>query len=136
MADLRLSASAASADRIRVTGGAEVGGGRLEIGGDGGFGPDGAHARLRATGERLVLIDTSEYFVRVSPRLDLDATARGARVHGEILIPEARISPHALPAGTPRPSNDVVIKGTDRPPRYPIGLAIGLRVREGVTLSG
>ncbi|HSO81754.1 translocation/assembly module TamB domain-containing protein [Thiocapsa sp.] len=135
VADLTLSASAASADRIRVTGGADVGGGRLEIGGDGGFGPDGPRARLRATGERLVMIDTSEYFVRVSPRLDLDATARGAQVRGEILIPEARISPRALPAGTLRPSNDVVIKGTDRPPRYPIDLAIGLRVGEGVTLD-
>ncbi|SDW56759.1 translocation/assembly module TamB domain-containing protein [Thiocapsa roseopersicina] len=135
VADLTLSANAASANRIRVTGGADVGGGRLEIGGDGGFGPDGARARLRATGERLVLIDTSEYFVRVSPRLDLDATTQGAQVRGEILIPEARISPRALPAGTVRPSNDVVIKGTDRPPRYPIDLAIGLRVGEGVHLD-
>ncbi|QVL47574.1 MAG: translocation/assembly module TamB domain-containing protein [Thiocapsa sp.] len=135
VADLTLSARAASADRIRISGGADVGDGRLEIGGDGGFGPDGARVRLRATGERLVLIDTSEYFVRVSPRLDLDATAQGAQVRGEIVIPEARISPRALPAGTLRPSNDVVIKGTDRPPRYPIDLAIGLRVLDGVSLN-
>ncbi|RKT44197.1 translocation and assembly module TamB [Thiocapsa rosea] len=135
VSDLTLSARAASAGRIQLSGGADVGDGRLEIGGDGGFGPEGARARLRATGERLVLVDTSEYFVRVSPRLDLDATVQGAQVRGEILIPEARISPRALPAGTVRPSNDVVIKGTDRPPRYPIDLAIGLRVGDGVSLD-
>ncbi|MFB1490823.1 MULTISPECIES: translocation/assembly module TamB domain-containing protein [unclassified Thiocapsa] len=135
VADLTLSANAASAERIRLSGGADVGGERLEIGGEGGFGPDGPSARIQAVGERLVLIDTSEYFVRVSPRLDLDATADGARVRGEILIPEARITPRALPEGTVRPSNDVVIKGKDGPPRYPIDLAIGLRVGEGVNLD-
>ncbi|NCC28888.1 MAG: hypothetical protein EOM22_12295 [Gammaproteobacteria bacterium] len=135
VADLTLSASAASADRIRLSGGADVGGGRLEIDGEGGLGSAGARVQLRATGERLVLINTSEYFVKVSPRLDLDATAQGAQVRGEILIPEARIRPRALPAGTLRPSNDVVIKGTDRPPRYPIDLAISLRVRDGVSLD-
>ncbi|EGV18165.1 translocation/assembly module TamB domain-containing protein [Thiocapsa marina] len=135
VANLTLSANAASAERIRLSGSADVGGERLEIAGEGGFGPDGPSARIRATGERLVLIDTSEYFVRVSPRLDLDATAEGARVRGEILVPEARINPRALPEGTLRPSNDVVIKGADGPPRYPIDLAIGLRVGEGVTLD-
>ncbi|WP_296808765.1 translocation/assembly module TamB domain-containing protein [Thiocapsa sp.] len=135
VADLTLSANAASAERIRLSGGADVGGERLEIGGEGGLGPAGPSARIRATGERLVVIDTNEYFVRVSPRLDLEATAEGARVRGEILIPEARINPRALPEGTVRPSNDVIIKGTDRPPRYPIDLVIGLRVGEGVNLD-
>jgi translocation and assembly module TamB len=135
IADLNLSANVASADRIRLSGGADVGGGRLEIDGDGGFGPDGPIARIRATGERLVLVDTSEYFVKVSPRLDLEATARGAQVRGEILIPEARIGPRALPEGTVRPSNDVVVKGTDRPPLYPIDLAIELRVGEAVNMD-
>ncbi|UHD14272.1 translocation/assembly module TamB domain-containing protein [Thiocapsa bogorovii] len=135
VADLTLSATAASAQRIRFSGGADVGGERLTIGGEGGFGPEGPRARIHAAGERLVLIDTSEYLVRVSPRLEVDATTEGARVRGEILIPEARITPRALPEGTVRPSNDVVIKGTDRPPRYPIDLAIGLRVGEGVNLD-
>jgi translocation and assembly module TamB len=135
VANLTVSANAASAERIRLSGTADVGGERVEMGGEGGFGPDGPSARIRATGERLVLIDTSEYFVRVSPRLDFDATAEGARVRGEILIPEARINPRALPEGTLRPSNDIVIKGADRPPRYPIDLAIGLRVGEGVNLD-
>ncbi len=135
VADLHLSASVASADRIRLSGSADVGGGRLEIDGDGGFGPDGPSARIRTTGERLVLVDTSEYFVRVSPRLDLDATGQGARVRGEILIPEARINPRALPEGSVRPSNDVVIKGTERPPLYPIDLAIELRVGQAVNMD-
>jgi translocation and assembly module TamB len=135
VASLNLLANVASADRIRLSGGADVGGGRLEIDGDGGFGPDGPSARIRATGERLVLVDTSEYFVGVSPRLDVDATARGAQVRGEILIPDARINPRALPEGTVRPSNDVVVKGTDRPPPYPIDLAIELRVGEAVNMD-
>jgi translocation and assembly module TamB len=135
VADLTLSANATSAERIRLSGSADVGGERLEIGGEGGFGSDGPSARIWAVGERLVLVDTSEYFLRISPRLDLDATAEGARVRGEILIPEARINPRTLPEGTVRPSNDIVIKGTDRPPRYRIDLAIGLRVGEGVALD-
>jgi translocation and assembly module TamB len=133
--DLNLHADAASANRIQVSGGASMGTGRLEIGGNAAFGPEGPEARIHAAGEGLRLIDTSEYVVSVSPRLDLEATATGARLRGEILIPEARIRPRALPEGTVRPSGDVVIKGMDRPPAYPVDLAVELRLGDAVSVD-
>jgi translocation and assembly module TamB len=133
--DVQLQASAASADRIRLSGTADVGGGRLDISGDGGFTPSGPVARIQLTGDRLGAVDTSEYFVTVSPMLDLEANAEGARVRGEVLIPEARIRPRALPEGTVRPSSDVIVKGTERPPRYPVDVAIMLRAGEAVRID-
>lgn len=132
---LNLRADAVSANRIQVSGAASMGTGRLEIGGNAAFGPAGPEARIQAVGEGLRLIDTGEYVVSVSPRLDLEATATGARLRGEILIPEARIRPRALPEGTVRASGDVVIKGMDRPPVYPVDLAVELRLGDAVSLD-
>ncbi len=133
--DLTLSLTAPTPDRVQVSGGADVGGGRLSINGDGTLGPTGASARIRATGERLKVADTREYLLIVSPRLDLELTSTGGVVRGEILVPEARISPRSLPAGVVRPSRDVVIKGADRPPAYPVDIAVELRAGEAFNID-
>jgi translocation and assembly module TamB len=135
VSDLNLSLTAPTPDRVQVSGGADVGGGRLLINGDGAFGPAGASARIRATGDRLKVADTREYLVMVSPRLDLELTSTGGEVRGEILVPEARISPRSLPAGVVRPSRDVVIKGTDRPPAYPVDIAVELRAGDVLNID-
>jgi translocation and assembly module TamB len=64
--------------------------------------------------------------------LTLDLTETGGALRGEILIPEARIQPRARPEGVVMPSRDVVIKGSDRPPAYPLDLAIRLAAGDAV----
>lgn len=100
---------AANADRsgdIVYKGGLNVGDGRLTI--DGETAADGAlTTRLEAQGEDLLVANSSDYFALASPDITIAASTAGARVTGEVVLPEARINPRSIPAGTVSPSPDV-----------------------------
>ncbi len=133
--DLNLSAVAPSSERFTLRGEGTVGGGRLDLSGEGGIGGDGFSARFQAAGERLKVADTKEYFAIVSPRFDLEATAKGARIRGEIQVPEARIRPRSVPAGTVSPSSDVVLEEKEAKPPYPVEIDIRVSLGDEVTID-
>ncbi|MCK7578580.1 MAG: translocation/assembly module TamB domain-containing protein [Chromatiales bacterium] len=92
--------------------------------------------QLRIEGNRLKLADTREYFVRLSPAIDIEVNANGAVVGGEIRVPEARIRPRSLPAGTVSPSSDVVLKSAESSTPFPVKLDLRLVLGDEVTIDG
>lgn len=133
--DFNLSANALSMQRMDILGGATIGGGRLEISGDGRFGTDGSTVQMKIAGNRLKVADTPEYFVVVSPDIDVEASSTGASIRGAIGIPEARIRPKSVPAGTVSPSSDVVLKETEPQPAFPVSIDLRVVMGEDVTID-
>ena len=131
---LQLHALAPTSDRFELSGAAALGGGTLTLNG---YGRAGATPMLqmRVAGQRLTLANTKDYFVRLSPQIEIEATPSGATVRGAVQVPEARIRPRSLPAGTVSPSPDVVLKPA--PPRsaYPLTLDLRLILGDEVTLD-
>lgn len=135
VADLNLTASAAAIDRFDLRGQADVGGGRLEIIGDGGLGAGGFVGQAKIFGTGLTVADTREYFALVSPNIDIQVSATGARLTGEIQIPEARIRPRSIPAGVKTPSRDVVLIGYETTTPFPLEIDLRLVLGEQVTVD-
>lgn len=132
---LNLSAKARRLDELALQGEADVGGGRLGLTGDVRFGGGGFDARARLSGDQLKVADTREYFALVSPDLDLQADSTGARLSGEIKVPEARIRPRSLPAGTKSTSSDVVLGDGASAPPYPLEIDLRLHLGDQVTID-
>jgi translocation and assembly module TamB len=133
VAALNVTASAPAIDRMELQGSADVGGGRLELTGDARFGGGGFAAQARVSGTNLKVADTPEYLALVSPGIDFEANSKGARLSGEIKIPEARIRPRSIPAGAQTTSSDVVLLDQERKEAFP--LAIDLRLILGDQVS-
>jgi translocation and assembly module TamB len=121
----------AGKDRLDIQGQATVGGGRFEL--SGGFiqGTGGYSGRLLASGERLKVANTKEYFAVVTPRIQADLSPGGIRIGGEVVVPEARIRPRSIPAGTVRPSPDVVLADRAGPKKSALPVDIDLRLKLG-----
>ncbi|MGQ9831371.1 MAG: translocation/assembly module TamB domain-containing protein [Thermochromatium sp.] len=133
--DLNLRANAPSSERFDIQGKGSVGGRTLTVTGQGRTGANPA-MKLHIAGNRLKLADTREYFVRVSPAIDIEVNADGAMIGGELYIPEARIRPRSLPAGAVSPSSDVVLEARERSTPFPVTLDLRLVLGEAVTLDG
>ncbi len=133
--DLNLNATAPSMERMDIRGGATIGGGRLDISGDSRFGADGLTAQIKFAGKRLKVANTEEYFIVVSPTIDVEASAAGASIRGEIRIPEARIRPRSVPEGTVSPSSDVVLKEKEPEPAFPVTINLRVIMGEDVTID-
>lgn len=128
----------ASGDRLDLQGQGDVGGGRLELSGAYALAPGGAAGRARLQGERLRVANTKEYQAVVSPSLDLVLNPEGLQVRGEVKVPEARIHPRSLPAGTVSPSPDVVMldkSGQSEGSSFPLDLDIRLLLGKDVTID-
>ena len=133
--DMNIEATAPSFERFDIRGSAKLGGGTLTLTGEGGTGGQGPTAKLRLEGDKLKLADTKEYFVRLSPGIDIEVGPSGAVVGGEIRVPEARIRPRSLPAGTVSPSSDVVLKATQPSTPFPVRLDLRLVLGDEVTID-
>jgi translocation and assembly module TamB len=133
--DLNLSVKAPTLERMDLQGQANIGGGRLDLSGESHVDSGGLTARLKATGKRIKLADTKEYFAIVSPTFELEATSSGAALRGGIRLSEARIRPRALPAGTVSPSRDVVLSDQKPQPPYPLSLDLQLTLGDEVTID-
>lgn len=140
--DLNLSAIAPTLERMELQGQANIGGGRLDLSGDSRFGGGGFAARFKASGERLKVADTKDYFAIVSPTFDLEVTSKEAALRGEIRVPEARIRPRAIPAGTVSPSGDVILEDPSTALRasggkspYPFSLDLRLALGDEVSID-
>jgi translocation and assembly module TamB len=129
VSDLGFKADAGR-QRIDISGGFTAGDGRLELKGQGLMGSGGATLELEAKGEKLTLANSKEYFLLASPDIRVSVTPKGAAVVGELVVPEARIRPRSIPAGTVSPSSDVVL-GTELEERKAFPLDLRFRVKLG-----
>jgi translocation and assembly module TamB len=136
LADVEFNAEARTLERIEYSGGLSAGDGRLEITGQTLLGSAGADTKLEASGERLTLADSREYFLLASPDIRVDAGPGGAAVEGEVTIPEARIRPRSIPAGTQSPSPDVVVATElQEQSAYPLDLDLRLVLGRNVSVD-
>jgi translocation and assembly module TamB len=133
--NLDLTASTPAIDRMELQGSASVGGGRLELTGDARFGGGGFAAQARVSGTNLKVADTREYFALISPGIDVEANSKGARLGGEITIPEARIRPRSIPPGVQTPSRDVVLIGQEQATQFPLTIDLRLKLGDKVTID-
>ncbi|NEV61172.1 translocation/assembly module TamB domain-containing protein [Thiorhodococcus minor] len=133
--DVDLTARAPAWDRLSIAGGGLIGGGRLEITGDGGLKGSDYTAEIKIQGDKLKVADTKEYFALVSPKIDIQAGTTGAAIRGEIRIPEARIRPRTVPAGTVSPSADVTLEEKEPAPPYPVSIDLTVAMGNEVTID-
>lgn len=104
--DLRFESSAEGADFILD---ARSGPGELQGSGNISFADDqGLLVQSEIAGKDFEIINTSEYVFRVSPDLKLDYTKNITRLHGNLVIPYARIV-ISNDQSVVRPSKDIVI---------------------------
>ena len=127
------------ADKTRadLQGEVTLGGERLEISGDYIQRPGGGAGRVLAVGQRLKVANSKEYMAVVSPRIEADLAATGVRIRGEILVPEARIRPRSIPAGTLSPSPDVVLadRAGERKSALPVDIDLRLKLGDNVAID-
>jgi translocation and assembly module TamB len=135
VADFNLVASAPAIDRLNVQGSANVGGGRLDVTGGGRFDGGTFAGQASISGAGLKVADTKEYFALVSPNIAVEADSAGARISGEISVPEARIRPRSIPAGVETPSQDVVRMDREASAPLPLDIDVRLRLGDNVTVD-
>ncbi|WP_295538937.1 translocation/assembly module TamB domain-containing protein [uncultured Thiohalocapsa sp.] len=105
-----LTLASRSADDWVLSGGADIGGGRVTLAGEVDLGADPPAAQISVSGQNLRVADSSEYFALVSLDMSVGVGAAGTAVQGTIKVPEARIKPRTIPTGAVQPSPDVVME--------------------------
>lgn len=133
--DLALSADARSPDLIEYSGGLKAGKNRLAIGGQSRRAQEGFDTIISAKGDKLTLADSKEYFLLASLDLQVELEPTSAKVTGKVVIPEARIRPRTIPAGSVTPSSDVVLAETEEKPFFAQILDLRLVLGKKVTVS-
>jgi translocation and assembly module TamB len=107
--DGTLSARSDADGRLAFQGGVRSGPGRLTIDGHASIDPKGVPvASATVSGDRVQAIHTTEASMLVSPRLELAMVGDSMHVTGEILVPQARLSPKKRNEPAIQPSLDVV----------------------------
>jgi translocation and assembly module TamB len=135
--NLGLNADAEGTGQIAYRGGMDLGGGRLELTGDSVLERTGWLTKIRIAGQRLKVADSKEYFALVSPDIGIQVGPSGLDVTGEVLVPEARIRPRAIPPGTIAPSGDVVVErgGAKQAEAFPLSANVRLVLGDGVSID-
>lgn len=136
--DLNLTAEAESPDRITYRGGLRAGAGTLKIEGLTRVKAAGTSTRITAKGNRLTLANSKEYFVQASPDIAVEIGPEATKITGTVRVPEARIRPRRIPAGTISASPDVVVTaeaGTAAQSRYATSLNLRLILGRKVTVD-
>jgi translocation and assembly module TamB len=83
-------------DELVFEGGGKTARGSMEFDGRFTWPDDVMTGAMHLRGERLMLADTPDYRILASPNLTLTAGADGYEVNGDVLIPQARITPKDL----------------------------------------
>ncbi len=89
--ELRLINESNADQGLLVQGGLRSGPGTLSL--DGELAPDGDSLSLQLVGDRVKAYDTPDAEVLVSPDLKLDWAGERVTVRGQVVVPEARITP-------------------------------------------
>lgn len=130
--NLQLRGAGQDAQALTLTGSASSGGGNLSF--DGEITQPWSTQRtvsVTVKGQDVQAFNARDYQVWVSPDLQLDADAKGARVAGRIDVPRANIRVEEVPANVVQPSRDVKVTGRepaeafDLPLRGEVTLALG-----------
>jgi translocation and assembly module TamB len=136
VSDGELEARARGGERIDYSGGLNIGGGRLALEGESARRGPAWETRLRASGDRLRVADSAQYMALVTPDVQLAVGAQGLALTGEVRIPEARIRPRTIPAGTVTPSPDVVLADeADRAAAMPVAIDLRLALGDQVSID-
>ncbi|MGB5233951.1 MAG: translocation/assembly module TamB domain-containing protein, partial [Candidatus Macondimonas sp.] len=107
---IRLAATPALDNRIQLAGQLESGKGVLSLQGLMALNEGQPRLQAQLTGRDVLVADTAEARVRVSPEMSVDYAATGLAIRGQLTVPEALLKPKDL-EGTVRPSADEVIVG-------------------------
>ncbi len=97
-----------------------------------GKGPLGASfgGDLAITGTDFSVMNTKEFKVKVSPKIDLNITSSGLKISGSILVPFAHIQPQTF-SNSISLSDDVVFKNQNEAPPTPFNTTMNLHVEMG-----
>lgn len=135
--ELAFNADAVSLERIDYSGGFKAGEGRLEIDGNTLLAAQGPVTRITAKGDKLTLADSKEYFVLASADVEAAVDSTGTRVTGSVTVPEARIRPRTIPAGSASSSDDVMMasEATEEQSRYSTSIDLRLVLGKAVTVK-
>lgn len=107
-----LEATPIGGDRLRLAGTLDSGGGALSIDGQLGLQQGRPELQVRLRGRDVLVADTAEARVRVSPDMQVRYTPDQLAVNGQLTVPDALLKPREL-EGTVRPSRDEVIVGPE-----------------------
>ena len=126
--------------RLRVDAQVSSKDGNLRLGGNIRYSrPQGWDIQAKLDGERAEIVNTPEYHILASPKMQLSVKGRRIDVEGELLIPEANLRPRDV-SGAVSPSDDVVIVNAEGavPPEQRWQIYTNLRIRLGnfVKFSG
>lgn len=123
---LRVEIRSAAQNIVRIDAEAQSGPGQVKVNGTITLNADqGWPTHLSIRGEQFEAIDLPEVRLLASPDLTLELQERRIELNGEVLIPEAEITPRELPRGAVQVSEDAVIV------RTPSGQAPGAEAAEG-----
>ena len=139
--DVAVSLDGAVGADWRLNADGVVGGGRLRADGQLQWpSTDDWRADLRLTGEPLTLTDLPELRVVVAPTLRMMRAPDRWLLGGELVVPEALLSPIEVPPEATLPSNDVVLhtadSAGDQATRRPLELDLRLTLGDAVQLDG
>lgn len=134
--DIELDAKA-TRSRLDYSGGLTVGDGRLGISGQTLLTDQGPITRIAAKGDRLTLADSKEYFVLAAVDIEAEIGPTGTQLKGTLTVPEARIRPRSIPAGSVSPSPDVVVASEleEKQSRYATSIDLRLVLGKAVTVN-
>jgi translocation and assembly module TamB len=91
--DIHATIDAHDNDTFQVDIGLRSGGGELAIQGTLALTAQALKTDFHVTGEQFLVMNTPEYFIRVSPNLALSGVNDRLLINGEIILPEAKIVP-------------------------------------------
>ncbi len=134
--ELNLVVESESAEAMRLSGGALVGGGQLDVDGQAtGIGGAEPTLSVQARGRDLKVADSKEYMALVSLDLEAGFGPGGGAVRGELSVPTANIMPRTIPAGTIQPSPDVVLEEGTKEEGLPLSIDVLAKLGDQVLLE-
>jgi len=125
---------------LEFSGQAESGKGALTVSGAARLSPEGTEADISISGDAFQIVDNADARVFMSPDLTVAIRENGTRVTGDVVIPQAAITPRKLPPSAVSVSSDQVIVagGSTIAPAANVGVEAKVRVSLGddVTVDG
>lgn len=142
---IRLEIRSGQKETLLIHGEAQSDPGRVEVDGTVALNASaGWPTRLTIRGDRFEAVDLPEVRLLASPNLTLHLQGRQIELNGEVLIPEAQITPRELPKGAVQVSEDAVVVRSssgkegegDAAKGWKISTRVSIRLGEKVTFRG
>lgn len=126
------------AQRIRLQGQASVGNGQLQLNGEWQPHTSPLAFWLKATGQRLKVVDNDDATVFVSPDLRLSGDGKTVQLTGDLHVPDVRLEPHQLPESAVTVSADQVFVDDkeDGHDKLPFAMKLDVTLGDKVNIKG